>query len=97
LLYGIVYTVAVVDALLWLLVLGVARSHHRPAAVLAVIVIAVSAGLAVLLLVSSEYDDAQIFPPLWGILAILPAVAGSFAAALLLRAGEGQRSTLARN
>ena len=89
LLYGLVYSVAVVDALLWLLVLRVARSHRRSAAVLAVIVIAISAGLAVLLLASSEYD-AQIFPPLWGVLAILPAAAGIPAAALLLRQDSGQ-------
>ncbi|WP_333766751.1 hypothetical protein [Streptomyces sp. IBSBF 2435] len=83
-LYGLVYAVAVVDFLLWLLVLGVARSHRLLAAVLAVAVIAVSAGLAVLLLVSTEYD-ARIFPPLWGVLALLPAAAGVLAATLLLR------------
>jgi hypothetical protein len=90
LLYGLVYTVAVIDALLWLLVLRLAHSYRRPTAILAVIVIAISAGLAVLLLVSSEYD-AQIFPPLWGILAILPAVAGVLAAALLFRRNSSTR------
>ncbi|HEY9410848.1 MAG TPA: hypothetical protein VIP77_14805 [Jiangellaceae bacterium] len=84
LLYGLMYTVAVVDAALWLLVLRVARSRRRAAGVLAVIVTAISASLAALLLVSTEYD-ARIFPPLWGVLAILPAVAGILAAALLLR------------
>lgn len=84
LLYGVVYTVAVVDAALWLLVLRVARSRRRSAAALAVIVTVISASLALLLLASTEYD-ARIFPPLWGVLAILPAVAGTFATVLLLR------------
>lgn len=84
LLYGLVYTVAVIDAMGWLLVLRVARSHPRPASALAMTVIAITAGLALLLLVSSEYG-ARIFPPLWGILAILPAIAGILATALLLR------------
>ncbi|MGV9349409.1 hypothetical protein ACWDSD_32355 [Streptomyces spiralis] len=84
LLYGLVYTVAAVDALLWLLVLRAARSHRRSAVILVVIVILVSASLAALLLVSSEYG-ARIFPPLWGVLAILPTVAGIVAAVLLRR------------
>jgi hypothetical protein len=51
---------------------------------LAVVVTLASASLAVLLLVSSEYD-ARIFPPLWGALATLPAVAGILATALLFQ------------
>ncbi|MFB9836431.1 hypothetical protein [Actinoallomurus acaciae] len=90
LLYGLVYTVAVIDAVLWLLVLGVARSHRLPASALAVTVIVITAGLALLLLASSEYD-ARIFPPLWGTLAILPAVAGILATVFLLRRAPEQR------
>jgi hypothetical protein len=44
----------------------------------------ITATLALLLLGASEYG-AQIFPPLWGILAILPAAAGAFAVVLLRR------------
>jgi hypothetical protein len=84
LLYGLVYSVAAIDTLLWLPALRAARSHRRSAPVLAVTGIVVSAGLAVLLLVSSEYGE-RIFPPLWGVLAILPAVAGVVAIAFLLR------------
>jgi len=40
--------------------------------------------LALLLLVSTEYG-AQIFPPLWGILAVLPPAAGILAVVLLFR------------
>ena len=79
-LYGLVYGVAVIDALLWLLVAGIARS--RAAAAVAVVAVLISAGLAVLLLATSEYGF-RVFPPLWGILALLPAAAGVLA--LLVR------------
>ena len=84
LLYGLVYTVAAVGALLWLPVIRVVRSRRRSAPVLAVVVTTITAALALLLLVSSEYG-AQIFPPLWGILAFLPPAAGAFAVVLLRR------------
>jgi hypothetical protein len=89
LLYGLVYTVAAVGALLWLLVLRVVQSRGRSAPILAVVVTTVTAALALLLFVSREYG-AQIFPPLWGILASLPAAAGILAA-VLLRSGRRVR------
>ena len=88
LLYGLVYTVAAIGALLWLLVLRVVQSRGRSAPILTVVVTTVTAALALLLLVSSEYG-AQIFPPLWGILAVLPPAAGILAA-VLLRRGSGR-------
>ena len=88
LLYGLVYTVAVVGALLWLPVIRAVRSRSRSAPVLAVAVSTITAALALLLLASTEYG-AQIFPPLWGILAILPAAAGALAAVLLRRRRAG--------
>ena len=84
LLYGLVYTVAAVGVLLWLPVFRAVRSHRRSAPVLAVVMATITAALAVLLLVSTEYG-AQIFPPVWGVLALLPAVTGAGTAALLLR------------
>ena len=84
LLYGLVYAVAAIGALLWLLVLRVVQSRGRSAPILTVVVTTVTAALALLLLVSSEYG-AQIFPPLWGILAVLPPAAGILAAVLLRR------------
>jgi hypothetical protein len=84
LLYGLVYTVALVGALLWLLVFRAVRSRRRSAPVLAVVVVTITAALAVLLLVSTEYGG-QIFPPVWGILALLPPAAGVCTAALLVR------------
>jgi peptidoglycan/LPS O-acetylase OafA/YrhL len=89
LLYGLVYTVAAVGALLWLLVLRVVQSRGRSAPILAVVVTTVTGALALLLFVSSEYGT-QIFPPLWGVLAILPAAAGILAA-VRLRSGRRVR------
>ena len=84
LLYGLVYTVAVVDVLLSVLVFRAARAHRRSAPVLAVTTVVITAALAVLLLATTEYG-AQIVPPVWGILALLPSAAGVVTSALLLR------------
>jgi hypothetical protein len=84
LLYGLVYAVAAIGALLWLLVLRVVQSRGRSAFILTVVVTTVTAALALLLFVSSEYG-AQIFPPLWGTLAVLPPAAGILATVLLRR------------
>jgi peptidoglycan/LPS O-acetylase OafA/YrhL len=84
LIYSLVYVVAAVGALLWLLVVRAVRSRRRSASVLAVVATVITAALALLLFGVSEYGT-QIFPPLWGILAILPAVAGVFAVVLLRR------------
>jgi hypothetical protein len=87
LLYGIVYTVAAVGAVLWLLVVRAVRSRSRLALVLDIVMVTITAAPAVLLLVSTEYGQ-QIFPPLWGVLASLPPAAGVIAAVLLSR-GQG--------
>jgi hypothetical protein len=84
LLYGLLYTVAVLGGLLWLTVLRPARKGRRSAAVLAVVMTVITAALALLLLVSAEYGST-IYPPLWGILALLPSAAGVVATALLFR------------
>ena len=75
LLYGLLYAVAGIGILLWLLVI-----RRRAAPVVTVVVIVVTGALGVLLLVSTEYGG-QIFPPLWGILAVLPPLAGIVAVA----------------
>jgi hypothetical protein len=84
LLYGLVYTVAAIGVLLWLLVLRAVQSRGRSAPILTVVVTTVTAALALLLLGTTEYG-AQVFPPLWGILAILPAAARTLAGVLLRR------------
>ena len=89
LLYGLVYAVAAVGALLWLLVIRAVRSRSQSAPVLAVAVTTITAALALLLLVSTEYGT-RIFPPVWGILAILPPAAGILAVVLLFRRRQGR-------
>ena len=61
LMYGLVYTVAAIGALLWLLVLRVVQSRGRSAPILAVVVTTVTGALALLLLETSEYGT-QILP-----------------------------------
>ena len=89
LLYGVVYAVAVVGTVLWLLVGRAARAQRRSAPVLAIVVTTITAGLAAILLLATEYGTA-IFPPLWGILASLPPAAGVVAVVLLLRHQQGR-------
>jgi len=84
LLYGLVYTVAAAGAVLWLLVLRGVQSRGRSAPILTVVVTTLTAVLALFLLGTTEYG-AQVFPPVWGILALLPAAAGVLAVVLLHR------------
>jgi hypothetical protein len=88
-LYGLLYGVAVLDALLWLLVAGLARSRRLIAASLAVLTVLLTATLGVLLLVSSEYG-VHPFTPLWGVLALLPAAAGAVAVVQLARSAASR-------
>ncbi|HZX02237.1 hypothetical protein [Kribbella sp.] len=83
-LYGMLYAVAVVDAPLWLLVAGLARSHRLVAGGIGVLVVLLTASLGITLLAASEYG-VHPYPPLWGLLALLPAIAGAVATALLFR------------
>ncbi|HWD79723.1 MAG TPA: hypothetical protein VG497_12600 [Kribbella sp.] len=83
-LYGTLYGVAVLNALLWLLVAGLARSHHLIAAGVGVIAVLLTAALGITLPSVSEYG-VHPFPVLWGLLALLPAVAGAVATGLLFR------------
>jgi hypothetical protein len=89
LLYGLVYTVAVVEVVLWFVVHRVVRARRRFASGLTVSVVVVTAALAAALLASTEYG-ARIFPSLWGVLAVLPAAAGIAAVVLLRRVRQGR-------
>jgi hypothetical protein len=84
LLYGLIYTVAGLEALLWLGVLKSVRPGGRLAPVATLVAVAISALLALTLLLTTEYGK-EVFPPVWGVLAGLPAAAGAIASALLLR------------
>ncbi|HWN27292.1 MAG TPA: hypothetical protein VNP37_10050 [Actinomycetospora sp.] len=83
-LYALVDAVAVVGVVLWLLVLRAVLSGRRSAPVLAVVAVAITVTLAAVLLGATEYG-APIFPPVWGVLALLPPVAGSVAVVRLVR------------
>ncbi len=82
--YGLVYGVAAINVLTWLLVAGLARAHRVIAAGVAVLAFLVTASLAAILLTVTEYG-VHPFPPLWGVLALLPAVAGAAVPVVLLR------------
>ncbi|GIG68903.1 hypothetical protein [Phytomonospora endophytica] len=83
-LYGILYTVAVVGALLWIPAILGARKGKRWAAVMSVIAVVITAGLALTVFATAEYGEA-VYPPVWGVLALLPALAGVLGAVPLLR------------
>ena len=78
LLYGLVYSIAAVDLLLFLVVL------RRRTRVMAIVTVLVTASLALTLLFVREYGQ-PIYPSIWGLLALLPPIAGAFAAIQLLR------------
>jgi len=91
--YGLVYMAGGVLVVLWLLVGLGARAGRRwgPGAMVAAVV--VNAVLALTMLFVTEYAE-PVFPPMWGLLAALPAAAGIGAAAVLIRRRAG-RSTAA--
>jgi len=91
LLYGLVYLVAVVGLLLWLPLLRAVQSRRGWAPLLATVASVVTGVLAVLLLVATEYGE-RIFPATWGLLALLPTVAGIVGTVLLLGRSSGSGS-----
>lgn len=86
--YGLLYFVSALGVVLWLLTLVGARSGRRWAAWVAGVVTVVTAGLAVSLLVASEYGEA-VFPPFWGLVALLSPLAGVGAVVPLRRRARG--------
>lgn len=81
-LYAILYTVAIIGALLWLPAVLGARKRWAPAA--AIVATVIAAGLALLVFTTAEYGE-MLFPPVWGVLALLPALAGVLGVVLLFR------------
>lgn len=74
--YGLVYGVAVFNALVWLLVVALARTPRPVAVGAAVLAILLTLTAGLVLLFVTEYG-VHPFPPLWGLLALLPLVAGA--------------------
>ena len=87
LLYGLVYAIAAANVLLWLLVVRSAHTGSRWAAAYAVTAVLVGAGMAAALVGSREYGE-QIFPTLWGLLALLSPIVGVLAVVHLARRKE---------
>ncbi len=83
--YGALYSVAATNALIWLLAARSVRARSRAALLMTGVGTVVTVGLAALLLGPQEYGE-QIFPTVWGVLALLPTVGGVAALAQLLRA-----------
>ncbi len=84
LVYGLLYFVAALGVVLWLGAVAAARSGRRWAAWAAGVATVVMAGLAVTLLAASEYGE-QVYPPFWGILALLSPLVGALAVVPLAR------------
>lgn len=92
-LFGILYVIGVTGVLLWLTMIWGVRRHRRWARVVASIVFMVSTSIALLVLFVSEYGT-QIFPTAWGILGLLPSIAGLVAVILLWMPGRGVEAHL---
>lgn len=74
-LFGIQYVIGAIGILLWLTTMRAVLRNKRGSRVVSSIVFLAAASLALLVLVVSEYGT-QIFPPQWGVLGLLPSVAG---------------------
>lgn len=83
-LYGILYAVAVLGVLLWLPAVLAARKGRRWAPVVTVVAVVITGGLALTVFATAEYGET-IYPPVWGLLALLPVLAGAVGAVFLFR------------
>jgi hypothetical protein len=86
-LFGYLYVIGGIGVLLWLTMIWGVRRDKRWARVVASFVLVVATSLALLVLFVSEYGG-QIFPTLWGILGLLPCLAGLVAVILLWTPGR---------
>lgn len=87
--YTLVYTVAGVLIGFWTLAGLVARMNRRWSFRVVTAVIVVNSLLALAMLFATEYSE-PVFPPLWGLLAALPAAAGAVIA--VVARGRQQRA-----
>ena len=88
-LFGYLYVTSVAGILLWLTTIWGVRQSRPGARVVTTIVFVFGASLAFFNLVVSEYGT-QIFPTLWGILGLLPSIAGLVAVVLLWTPGAAK-------
>ncbi|TFD61706.1 hypothetical protein E3T39_06660 [Cryobacterium suzukii] len=85
-LFVYLYATGLIGIGFWLLVIWGARAGRPWTPIVTTLVFLIGAGLAVFSLVVAEYDT-QIFPQLWGVLGLLPSVAGLVAVLLLWSPG----------
>lgn len=78
-LFVLVYVVAAVDAVLWWVAMRAVGAGRQAARFLVPVAAVVSAALALLLFSITEYGTT-VFPDVWGVLALLPPIAGVLAA-----------------
>jgi hypothetical protein len=83
-LFGILYVTGLIGIVLWLATIWGARKQKRGARVVASIVFVVATSFALLVLFVSEHGT-QIFPTVWGVVGLLPSVAGLLAVTLSWR------------
>ena len=74
-LFGYLYVTGGIGILSWLTMIWGVQRHKRWARVVASMVFLVAVSFALLVLFVTEYGG-QIFPTLWGLLGLLPSVAG---------------------
>jgi hypothetical protein len=86
-LFGILYVTGLIGALLWLTMIWGVRGHKRWARVMASTVFVVAASIALLVLFVSEYGT-RILPAPWGLIGLLPSIAGLVAVILLWTPGR---------
>jgi hypothetical protein len=89
LVYGLLYGVAGLGVLLWTGVLQAARRFPRVGAAMSGVATVVMATLAVVLLASNEYGQ-RVYPPVWGLVALLAPLAGALATVRLLSRGRAR-------
>lgn len=82
--YGLLYTVAAMLSLLWLIVAAVSRFRRRPASGIAVAAVVINVALALAMLFATEYSE-PVFPPVWGAIAVLPALVSVVVVVILWR------------
>lgn len=81
-LFAFMYVTAAIGMLLWLTTIWAVRRQKPGIRLVASAVFVGATGIAALVLLASEYEG-RVFPTIWGVLGLLPCIAGLVAVALL--------------
>lgn len=90
-LYGYLYVTGATGVLLWLATIRGVMKHKRWARVVTSLVLVCATGFALLVMFASEYGG-RVVPAGWGVLGLLPCVAGLVAVILLWNPGRAGRT-----